>query len=349
MSSKVVNHNGKLQLIFFFSVLFLVMGALIELPRLSIPLTVGYIIFLIVNPAIPTLIKLGFSRSWSIAILFFGIIFFSTYPLVKIVPMIKQQSENLTYYYPKVESYVKKEYQSVRVKIKKISGYEIGDQYIGDGISWVRQTTTNILLNIPKIVGSVLEWFFLVPLFIFFMLKDGHALKRTVLKLVPNSIFERFYYLSHQFNKQLGDYIFAKFVEASIVGIIITTGLLIMDVRFSLLLGLVAGITNIIPYVGPVLGMVPGIILALVEHGWGPQFGGVFLLYMIANAIDIGLVFPILVSKIVDIHPVLVVVSVILGSQYFGIIGMIISIPMVAALKLIVLEIYKEIYAPRIK
>ena len=62
------------------------------------------------------------------------------------------------------------------------------------------------------------------------------------------------------------------------------------------------------------------------------------------NVIDIAIIFPILVSKIVDLHPVVVVMSVILGSQYFGLVGMIVSIPIAAAIKLIGVELYEEFY-----
>jgi putative permease len=65
---------------------------------------------------------------------------------------------------------------------------------------------------------------------------------------------------------------------------------------------------------------------------------------MIANAIDIALIFPILVSKIVDLHPVLVILSVILGSQLMGVTGMVVSIPIAASIKLIVEEVYLEFY-----
>ena len=85
--------------------------------------------------------------------------------------------------------------------------------------------------------------------------------------MVPNPIFERVYFLSSQFNKKIGDYIFAKVVEATILGVIIGTGLAIMELRFSLLLGVIAGVTNIIPYVGTVVGIIPGVIVALVEFG----------------------------------------------------------------------------------
>jgi putative permease len=157
-------------------------------------------------------------------------------------------------------------------------------------------------------------------------------------------MFERFYYLSFKFNKQIGDYIFAKFIEATIVTLIITSGLFILGIRFSLILGLLAGITNIIPYVGPILGLIPAIVLGLVEYGIGSTFGAMMILYLVANAIDIAFVFPILVSKIVDIHPIIVIVSVIIGSKLFGIIGMVISIPCAAACKLIFIEFFNSIY-----
>ena len=107
---------------------------------------------------------------------------------------------------------------------------------------------------------------------------------------------------------------------------------------------MIAAVTNIIPYVGPVLGFVPALLFSLAEYGSGTTLGAIIILFVVANAIDIAIVFPILVSKVVDLHPLTVVVSVILGSQWLGMVGMIISIPFAAALKLIAQEIYKEIY-----
>ena len=251
----------------------------------------------------------------------------------KVVPVISAEVETVQSYLPRVESYVQKKYEIFNEEVKIRTGIEVGDKYFYQALDWVRKTSTNLLLNIPKLLASLIEWVFLVPLIIFFFLKDGRIFKRGILRLTPNSIFERFYFLSHKFNKKLGDYIFAKFVEASIVGVTITTGLIILDVRFGLLFGVIAGITNIIPYVGLIIGFVPPILFALVEYGYGTTLGAIMMLFLIANFIDIAIVFPILVSKVVDLHPLLVVVSVILGSQWLGIVGMIISIPFAAALK----------------
>ena len=77
--------------------------------------------------------------------------------------------------------------------------------------------------------------------------------------------------------------------------------------------------------------------------------GAILSLYAVANVVDIFFVFPFLVSKIVNLHPMIVAVSVIVGSHYMGITGMVISIPVVAAIKLIITEIYNEIYTERSK
>lgn len=337
------------RLIFFFSIILLGVMALFSLKRIAAPLSLSYVFYLILSPFIPRLIKMGMSRTVSFIIVFLGFIFFLAYPIVKFVPVITTESQNFTRYIPKIEAFVKEKYEDVRFEVKKRSGIELKESYAVEGIDTARKGLTSFLLYLPKFLASLLEWVFLIPLFVFFLLKDGENLKNMILRLTPNSIFERFYYLNHQFNKQLGDYIFAKFVEASILGLIITTGLYLLDVRFYLLFGLIAGITNIVPYVGPLIGAAPGIILVLAEYGMGAKSGGVFFLYLIANAIDIAFIFPILVSKIVDLHPIIVVVSVILGSQYLGLVGMIISIPVAAAVKLVVTEVYNDIYANNLR
>ncbi|OUR92865.1 hypothetical protein A9Q84_20340 [Halobacteriovorax marinus] len=344
MATITNKRTEKIRVFLFFFVLFIFSCSLVLFPRVAVPICVAYVISLIFGPAIPFIMRLGIRRTMAVNIIFFGFLFIFSYPLVRVTPVITSEAQNLQYYLPKVERFIKSEYRGLTKKVEEKTGYVVGNEILIDTLKFAKDSTTNILLKVPKYVGNFLEWIFLVPLFVFFMLKDGKSFKKKFLRIVPNSIFERVYYLSHQFNRQLGDYIFAKFVEASLVGVIITTGLMILDVRFGILLGIVAGVTNVIPYLGPILGTVPAIIFGLVEYGWGPTFGAIVILYSVANAIDIALVFPILVSKIVNLHPLIVVISVILGSTFLGVLGMVVSIPVAAALKLICIEIYNEVY-----
>lgn len=335
------------RLLFFVIVIILAMYSLLALPRLSLPLFASYIGYLVLEPFVPRLTMLGLKKNIAVLVIMIGILILSIFPMIKLAPVISTEVENIQYYIPKIEGYVSSQFELLQNFLAKKFGFEIQDKYLPQVFQYVRTGVTSLLLKLPQFLASLIEWLFLVPLLTFFMLADSDKLKRIFLKLVPNSIFERFYYIYHQLNKQIGDYIFAKFVEASIVGFIITLGLVLLKVRFSLLLGFVAAITNIIPYVGPLLGLVPALLLGMTEYGISAQFGAMMILYLVANVIDIAIVFPLLVSKIVDLHPVLVVVSVILGSQYLGVLGMIICIPIAAAFKLILIEIYKEFYEIR--
>lgn len=330
--------------VFFVLVTLLAIGVLASLPRLAVPLSFSYVIYLVISPVVPALRKFGMSKLWAYLTLIVGLVFFISYPIAKVAPVIIKESQNVQYYIPKVEGYIRGEFAKVKFRVKEKTGYELSDEFVNKAIDYSRLSITNFLLSLPTHLASVLEWIFIVPLFVFFLLRDGRRFKAIVLKIAPNILFERIYYLFSQFNKQIGDYIFAKFVEANIVGLIITTGLLFMDVKFPILLGVVAALTNVIPYLGPVLGAIPALALAVAQGGVDTTFWAVLILYTVANVIDLAIVFPILVSKIVNLHPITVVVSVIVGSQYLGVVGMIVSIPLAAALKLIFSEVYNALY-----
>lgn len=345
MLIKTNNPKDTIKLILFVLMIVITVAILLFLPRITVPLIISYIIFLVLTPFMQKLIKIGISRTLSAVIILVGLLFLSIYPIVKVIPIISNEATNIQYYTPKVESYVKKEYFQIKNKVHEKTGYILEDTYINDGFSYVKNAVSTFLVSVPNLISRALEWVFVIPLFVFFLLKDFSSFRKKFIGLAPNSVFEKFYIIIHQFNKQLGDYIFAKFIEASILGIIITTGLFILDVRFALIFGLVAFATNVIPYLGPILGTVPALIFGVVEYGYGTTFGALAMLYLIANAIDMAIVFPILVSKIVDLHPVIVVGSVILGSQFMGIAGMIISIPVAAACKLIFTDVLGDLYS----
>jgi putative permease len=341
---------NKIQLIFFISIIVLFCSLILALPRISIPLSLAYILSLALTPVVNSLMNLRLSKTMSIVIIFVVLGVLIVLPLAKIIPMLSDESHNIQNILPKIEQYIMLQFQYLRDFVKLKSGHEINDSFVYQGLQELQGWSSGFVVKIPNILASLMEWIFLVPFFTFFIIRDSDVFKKMFLNFTPNIIFERFYYVMHVFNRQLGNYFFAKFVEAIIVGGIITVGLLVMGIKYAIILGFIAGLTNIVPYVGPFLGVIPAIILGMVEYGMtSPTMGGLMALYAIANAVDMFFVFPFLVSKIVNLHPMVVAVSVIVGSHYLGITGMVISIPVVAAIKLIITEIYNEIYTERSK
>lgn len=341
---------SRFQLVFFIIVIVLFCTFVLAVPRISIPLSLAYILSLALAPMINMMMAVGIKKNIGIAIIFIVLAVLVGLPLVKIIPVVTEESQNLQYTVPKIEQYIISQYEYLRAIVHTKTGYSINDKYVFQFIEETKNWSGKIVVQAPNYLANLMEWIFLVPFFTFFILKDSVEFKKMLLSFTPNTIFERFYYVTYAFNRQLGNYFFAKFIEAFIVGGIITIGLLILDVKFAVLLGFIAGLTNIVPYVGPFLGVIPALIFGVVEYGITSQtLGAIGLLYLVANIVDIFFVFPFLVSKIVNLHPMVVAVSVIVGSHYFGITGMVISIPVVAAIKLIVTEIYNEIYTERMR
>ncbi len=331
---------------YFASIVTLCVLGLALLPRISIPLTLSYVCYLMASPLVPFFTRLFRNRNFAIIFLLIVFTLVALIPFFYLLPSLRSEIERVQYYLPRLEGLIQSKFIEIKILVQNKFSITIEDIYLQDMMTKVKSFSAKLLWNLPTFLANALEWTFLVPLFLFFLMKDATSFTRLVLKITPNSIFERFYHILHELNTKIGDYIFAKFIEASIVGGIITIGLLILGVRFWALLGILAGITNIVPYIGPILGAIPALIIVYFENGMGSSFGGVLVLYLIANIIDIAIVFPVMISKIVDLHPIVVVISVIVGSQFFGFVGMIISVPIAAAIKLIALEFYKKIYSP---
>lgn len=336
--------NNKAKMIFFIVVLVSIFLTFFSLSRILIPLVIAYILSLMLRPIRRSFYSVSIKRK-SLGILTGLIVgFLIFYPVVHGVKTISEEAYKIEFYLPKLENYLRKEYRVIKAEVKQRFNYEITINPVDKLVEFGQENTKSLFVYLPKLLTSLLEWGFIIPLFLFFIMKDGRTLRFQFLRLVPNSIVERAYFLFHQFNTKFGDYIFAKAIEAAIVGIIITTGLVIIGYPFAFLLGLVAAITNILPYIGPVIGFAPALIVGLADQNPNTTLGAMMILYFVANIIDLALVFPILVSKIVNLHPIIVVLSVILGSQFAGVVGMIFSIPLAAFFKLLFTEIYREVY-----
>ncbi len=287
---------------------------------------------------------MGISRVWATILLIVLLGGFVAVPIIKAIPVLTDEAKNIQHYIPRAESLLREKYNYYRKKVEAKTGFAIPTKIFDDAIVYAQSLSKGLLVGTTNFLRSFLEWTFLVPLLLFFIVVDGRHFRNNFIRIVPNPFFERFYFILYNFNKQLGDYIFAKAIEASIIGVIITTGLLIMNFPFAWPLGLLAALTNVVPYLGPFLGALPALIISFTELGADSSLMALSLLYIIANILDLAIVFPILVSKIVNLHPVLVVISVILGSQYWGVIGMIISIPIAAVGQLVFEEFYREFY-----
>lgn len=194
-------------------------------------------------------------------------------------------------------------------------------------------------------VSSFFGCLFLVPILTFCFLSQGRTLRKQFFQLVPNRFFESVYIVTHGVSTSLSDYLRAKLIEAFLVGILTTMGLAAIQSPYAIVLGVWSGITNILPYVGPVLGALPGVLMALFDsRGGSGSVWPILIVFGIVNAIDTAVIFPGIVAKLVKLNPLVLIASVLLGQYYYGMVGMLISIPIAAALKVLLDEFYIILY-----
>lgn len=173
----------------------------------------------------------------------------------------------------------------------------------------------------------------IIPFLTFFILKDARSLKKNIVAQIPNRYFEMSLSLIHKATLQLGRFIRGQLLDAAIVGIMAIIALSLLKVRYALFIGTLAGMANMIPFLGPIIGGIPAIIISIIDTG---SFAGVLpiiVAFAVIKLIDDVFVQPTVVSKSVELHPVTVIISIFAGGHMAGILGMIVVVPLVSIVK----------------
>ena len=193
-------------------------------------------------------------------------------------------------------------------------------------------------------MGSLATCLLVVPLFTYVLLKDGRTLRKKIFEFVPNRFFEKSFLITTKIVTAVSDYLRAKLIEGLIVGALTTVGLLIVGAPYALVLGLIAGATNVVPYLGPGRGLrarAGGRPLGAGERR--PALAGGRRLRRGERNRQI-VIFPVFVAKLVNLHPAILIPAVMVGQTYYGMVGMLISIPVATVIKVIVTEVFSAVY-----
>lgn len=197
-------------------------------------------------------------------------------------------------------------------------------------------STTEVLSSIV----SVLAVLIIVPFITFFLLKDNRRILQGILHTVPNKYFEMSYYVLKKVTLQLGLFVRAWIFDATFVGVMIGFGFYFIGVPNALPLGVIAGLGHLIPYFGPIIGGVPAIIVSIVQYGDLSQVPLILLVVLITYTFDNGFVQPSVFGKSVDMHPIAIILLIISGGILFGLMGMLLAVPVATVIKTFSKEIY---------
>ena len=182
------------------------------------------------------------------------------------------------------------------------------------------------LASLPSVVAWIV-FLVLVPILVFFMLKDKHDLLAWVSNLLPRDrpLMSAIW---HEMDQQIANYIRGKFVEIIIVGSTAYLVFIILGLNYALLLSVITGLSVIIPYIGAAVVNIPIIAIAYVQWGLGGEFWTVIIAYNILQMLDGNVLVPIIFSEAVNLHPVAIIFAVLFFGGIWGLAGVFFAIPL---------------------
>jgi predicted PurR-regulated permease PerM len=197
---------------------------------------------------------------------------------------------------------------------------------------------SDFLNNIPSYIMNVFSIFallFIVPFATFFFIVDGKAAMNALYRNLPPRYIETVLSVISELDEALGRYIRYQMIEAGFVGLLSFIGLVILGVNYSLLIAILAGMANMIPYFGPTVGMTVGIAVGFIQFKALTIVIQIFVLFIIVQFIDNNFIQPIIISKGTNLHPMVIFFSVIAGAEILGVLGMFLAVPVAVMIKVV--------------
>lgn len=327
-----------LKLFYLAIVLLIVAGVVFTLHSLFIPLLIALFVAMILRPLVTYFESKGFSQTKIVITIFVTFFVVVIIALVTLIPLLVEQimefSTNLPEYITVLKEYLISLQHTLDTKITFMDLSHMS-QNIKDSFSEKLSGMSGYLTSYISDVMNLLTYALLVPFFAFFILKDMHIMNKTLLSYVPNRYFEIFALLFYKIGNSIQLYIRGQLIDASFVGFMTGIGLSIIGFPFALMVGLIAGIGNLVPYFGPILGAIPAILIILVTPEWATASGilSVVSVFLVVQVIETIFVYPVAVGNSVNMHPLIIILALLVGGEIAGILGMIVVIPLVAIIK----------------
>ncbi|MDQ6975111.1 MAG: AI-2E family transporter [Mariprofundaceae bacterium] len=338
-----LRHPLGLTLLLFFTGLSLVAATLIISGPILITLAISLVLYAAMRPSVDSMVRNGIQENIAVAVTMVLIIAMLILSVLAVFPLIVEQVTNFSS-------------KMAHVDVQLLSALSQLDQWLQHYINYdfdpasVAQKLLNyagIYLN--ALAEKTVLWFngisfslILIPLIVFFLLRDFNQLRNETLQLLPNRYFELGWLIYNGVSAQLENYIRGLSIQAFVVGTLCGLGFYFIGLEFAPLLGIIVALLNLIPFFGISLAKIPPLVVVLLSDQ--PDFMMVALTLAVlffVQAIDTTLLLPKIVAKSANLHPLTVMLSVALAGYYYGFFGFILVVPVLFSMKVIFKELLK--------
>ncbi|MBS8025674.1 AI-2E family transporter [Streptococcus suis] len=321
------------------SFLFRPIGSFLEIVLL--PMILTGLLYYLLNPMVDWMEKHKISRTVGISILFVLISLLIIWGLAVAIPSIQEQvtsfAQNLPSNIQKIEGQVTGLLQDQRFEQFRPTALEmlnkVNDQIVAyaqkfssSAVNWA----SNLISTASQIIVAIL----IMPFILFYLLRDGQYLNKHITQYLPTKWREPIGTVLSDVNGQLSNYVRGQVTVAIIVALMFSVMFSIIGLSYPITLGVMAGFLNLIPYLGSFLAMIPAVILGLIA---GPiMLIKVLVVFMIEQTIEGRFVTPLIIGSSLSIHPITILFVLLTAGQMYGVLGVLLGIPIYASIKVLV-------------
>ena len=194
----------------------------------------------------------------------------------------------------------------------------------------------SISLTVNIFAGIIMT--FTLAVLVLFLLLDKEELKTGILRFFPVKYREKTEFIIATISKKVGGYVRGELLLMLAVGVLSSLSLAIVGIKFAFLLGLIAGLLEIVPIVGPIIAALPAIIVALADNPWLALY--VVVAYFVIHRVENVLLMPLILGKFLELHPIIIISAILIAGSTLGLFGIILSPALAASICVLVQELY---------
>jgi len=315
--------------------LFLAFTAVLTLGGMLAPVLAGMVLAYLMQGLVVTLERLRLPGAAAVGLVFALFMGLLLVFIVIVVPLLWHQLITLFNELPGMLA----KWQSLLLLLPERYPHLVSDEQVLLAIDAARgeigkfgQWALTFSLSSLPLVVNIMIYLVLVPILVFFFLKDREMIGRWVSGYLPRerALITR---VAEEMNRQIANYIRGKVIEIIICGGVTYIAFVALGLNYAALLALLVGISVVVPYVGAVVVTVPVMLIALFQWGWSDQFIYLMAVYGVIQTLDGNVLVPLLFSEAVNLHPVAIICAVLLFGGLWGFWGVFFAIPLATLFK----------------
>lgn len=335
-------------ILIFSQITYIFKPIIIIINTLLAPVIISLVLFYILNPIINFMQKNRINRVTAIIIVYIVVGLAQLFLINAMIPIIGEQIKSIIHNLPK---YIMNFNNSIDVLTQQTLlndlAYQLKQQmtsfvmHIPDNITNRINNPTEQIKKLMSTLMNVTVVFATTPFVLFFMLKDGPRFRYFIVKILPMRHRKDALSLIYQFNEKVGSYIQGQIIVAICIGILLFIGYYVIGLKYALVLALIAAVTSVVPYLGPMIAISPAIIIALITSPIMLLKLGI--VWMIVQFVEGHFISPNIMGKTLQIHPLTIIFVLLCAGKIAGVIGIMLGIPGYAVLKVLFEFIFSKV------